>query len=100
MVRARYRTDGAVPHPLVRTGHLNGGAAALNGLRLSAGLVWPVSSPPIPSGAVLVGTDGRIMAVGPDAAVPRPEGVESVALEGILLPGLVNVHTHLELTGF
>jgi aminodeoxyfutalosine deaminase len=40
------------------------------------------------------------VAVGPDAAVPRPEGVEVIELRGVLLPGLVNTHTHLELTGF
>jgi cytosine/adenosine deaminase-related metal-dependent hydrolase len=39
------------------------------------------------------------VAVGPDAAVPRPEGVEVIELRGVLLPGLVNTHTHLELTG-
>ncbi len=73
----------------------------LTGFRLSAGLVWPVSSPPIPNGAVLVGPDGRIRDVGPDARVPRPPGFEKIDVPGgVLLPGLVNVHTHLELTGF
>ena len=69
--------------------------------RLAARWVLPVAGPPIDRGAVLLGPDGRIEAVGPDAAVPRPPDVpgESFA-DGILLPGLVNTHTHLELTGF
>jgi 5-methylthioadenosine/S-adenosylhomocysteine deaminase len=68
--------------------------------RLAAGWVLPVAAPPIAGGAVLVGADGRIEAVGPDATVPRPAGVpEDVVADGILLPGLVNTHTHLELTG-
>jgi cytosine/adenosine deaminase-related metal-dependent hydrolase len=64
-------------------------------------VVWPVANPPIVKGAVLVGPDGRVVAVGPDATVPRPAGVPAEDLPGTaLLPGLVNVHTHLELTQF
>ena len=43
---------------------------------------------------------GRIAAVGPDEAVPRPEGVRAVDYpDALVLPGLINVHTHLELHG-
>ncbi|HXY18901.1 MAG TPA: amidohydrolase family protein [Gemmatimonadales bacterium] len=68
-------------------------------LRVSARWVLPVSGPPLADGAVLVGADGRIEAVGPDAAVPRPDGAQHVVLgDAALLPGLVNAHSHLELT--
>lgn len=69
-------------------------------LRIRAGSVHPVTAPPIPDGAVLV--DGEvIVAVGPDAAVPRPPGAKLLEFpRGALTPGLVNCHTHLELTGF
>jgi len=47
----------------------------------------------------LVGDDGRIAAVGPNAHVPTPPGATSVEFaDGVLTPGLVNTHTHLELT--
>lgn len=70
------------------------------GRRLAARWVLPVAGPAIERGALLVGGDGRIEAVGPDAVVPRPAEVpEERFPEGILLPGLVNTHTHLELTG-
>ena len=51
-------------------------------------------------GALLIGPDGRIEAAGPDAAVPRPADTETERFDdAILLPGLINTHTHLELTG-
>lgn len=51
-------------------------------------------------GAVLVGEDGRIVAVGPAATVPDPPNVVAETFDdAILLPGLINTHTHLELTG-
>jgi cytosine/adenosine deaminase-related metal-dependent hydrolase len=68
--------------------------------RLSASWVLPVTRPPIRDGAVLVGDDGRVAVVGPELDVPSPPGVPSEHfVGGLLLPGLVNAHTHLELTG-
>jgi 5-methylthioadenosine/S-adenosylhomocysteine deaminase len=68
-------------------------------LRIRAGRVHPVTAPPIEDGAVLVDAGGRIAAVGPDAQVPRPREVQSLHFpDAELLPGLVNCHTHLELT--
>ncbi|MBA3893904.1 MAG: amidohydrolase family protein [Gemmatimonadales bacterium] len=69
--------------------------------RIAARWVLPIALPPIKHGAVLVGLDGRVVAVGPDAAVPRPPDVPGEDFgDAIVLPGLVNTHTHLELTGF
>jgi 5-methylthioadenosine/S-adenosylhomocysteine deaminase len=68
-------------------------------LRLGASWVHPVTAPPIPDGAVLVGGDGRIAAVGPRTHVPTPPGTAALEFPGaVLVPGLVNCHTHLELT--
>lgn len=68
--------------------------------RLSARWLIPVEGRPIEQGAILIGPDGRILAAGPDAAVPRPPGVPAEEFgDAALLPGLVNTHTHLELSG-
>jgi cytosine/adenosine deaminase-related metal-dependent hydrolase len=70
-------------------------------VRLAAGWVLPIDRPPIRDGAVLMGPDGCIVDVGSDAAVPRPEDVpERRFPDAAIVPGLVNVHTHLELTDF
>ncbi|HET9065656.1 MAG TPA: TatD family hydrolase [Gemmatimonadales bacterium] len=71
-------------------------------LRLAADWVLPVVTPPIAAGAVLLDDGGRITMVGRDADVPWPESArtERLAPGVALLPGLVNTHTHLELTGF
>ena len=56
----------------------------------------PVTRPPIPDGAVGV-ADGRIVFVG--RRDEAPAGARTIALgNSFLLPGLVNAHTHLELT--
>jgi cytosine/adenosine deaminase-related metal-dependent hydrolase len=69
--------------------------------RYSARWVLPVTAPPIADGAVLVSADGIILEVGPRSVVRLPEGAEDIRLEAaVLLPGLVNVHTHPELTAF
>jgi cytosine/adenosine deaminase-related metal-dependent hydrolase len=65
----------------------------------SARWVLPVSAPPIENGAVAV--DGQYIAgVGPHAEiVKRFPGVRIETFgEAVILPGLVNTHTHLELT--
>jgi cytosine/adenosine deaminase-related metal-dependent hydrolase len=68
-------------------------------LRLRAGSVHPVTAPPIEDGAVLVDDRGRIAAVGPDRSVPAPADARRLEFtDAVLVPGLVNTHTHLELT--
>jgi len=68
--------------------------------RLAADWVLPIGRPPIRRGAVLLDAGGRIVDVGPDQAVPRPAGIAAEQWAGAtLIPGLVNAHTHLELTG-
>jgi cytosine/adenosine deaminase-related metal-dependent hydrolase len=66
---------------------------------VSADWVLPIEAPPIRRGAVLV-VNGRVARVGAlDAFADVPERMPRVDLEGcILLPGLVNAHTHLSLT--
>jgi 5-methylthioadenosine/S-adenosylhomocysteine deaminase len=68
--------------------------------RLSARWVLPGGGPPVERGALLIGADGRIVAVGPEPDVPRPTNAPAEDFgEALLLPGLINTHTHLELTG-
>ena len=68
-------------------------------LLLRAAWALPLDAPPIPDAALLI-ADGRIAAIGPANAVAAPEGIEKLDLsDAALLPGLVNAHTHLELTG-
>lgn len=65
-----------------------------------ADLVCPVSSPPITKGAVLT-CDGRIEAIGraEDLRSSGHSAKEHDFGNAILIPGLVNAHTHLELSG-
>ena len=62
----------------------------------AAGTVMPVSSPPIPDGAVLV-ENGRISAVGPLLEVSRsnPEVPVRHFPRSTIIPGAVNTHAHL-----
>jgi cytosine/adenosine deaminase-related metal-dependent hydrolase len=59
---------------------------------LSADWVVPVEAAPIPDGAVAIGDDGRIEAVGPASELGDGERFP----ESVILPGFVNAHTHLE----
>ncbi|HEX4633164.1 MAG TPA: amidohydrolase family protein [Gemmatimonadales bacterium] len=68
-------------------------------LRIRAGRVHPVTAPPLEDGAVLVGDNGKIAAIGPHPHIPTPPGCEALEYrDAVLTPGLINTHTHLELT--
>ena len=58
--------------------------------------VMPIAAPPLRDAAVVV-ENGRIAWVGPSAEATAAHH-EQLG-EAVLLPGLVNAHTHLELTG-
>jgi aminodeoxyfutalosine deaminase len=69
-------------------------------LLLRAGWAAPMDRPPIRDGAV-VHTGGLVVAVGPAAALRRDyptATIEDVGPDAVVLPGLVNPHTHLELS--
>ena len=65
---------------------------------LSAGWVLPVGAPPIRDGRVAVDEAGIIQWVGRAGAPDEPEGTLRELGEGVLMPGLVNAHCHLELS--
>ena len=66
---------------------------------VSARSVVPVDRPPVVEGALALDDDGTIRMVGPRAAV-RAEfsAAPEERAEGVLVPGLVNAHCHLELS--
>jgi cytosine/adenosine deaminase-related metal-dependent hydrolase len=70
-------------------------AAVLSLLR--AGWVVPVSGPPIRDGVVAIG-GGRVTWIGPESGPGAPQGPVRDLGPGVLLPGLVNAHCHLELS--
>lgn len=66
---------------------------------LSAEYVLPVGSPPIKNGAVAI-EEGRIAAVGDIKAIAEsyPDAKNTHFPAAAILPGLVNCHSHLEVT--
>lgn len=61
---------------------------------LTARWVFPVAGPPLPGGIVAVAEE-TIIAVGPRGSLTADEDLGNAAL----IPGLVNAHTHLDLSG-
>jgi cytosine/adenosine deaminase-related metal-dependent hydrolase len=77
---------------------VNAGAAPARTL-LTAAWVAPMDRPPVRDGGVLV-AGGRVVAVGP-ASDLRHDGRHDARQDfgdAVILPGLVNPHTHLELS--
>jgi cytosine/adenosine deaminase-related metal-dependent hydrolase len=67
---------------------------------VTADWVLPVTGPPIAGGAVLTDDTGRISEVGPLAGVVAAAPHDTLErFDGcVIVPGLVNAHTHLSLT--
>ena len=66
----------------------------------AASYLLPITSPPLEGGAMAV-KDGRIVAVGTLHELQAQFSAQVVDLhESVIMPGLVNAHTHLELTHF
>ena len=67
---------------------------------VAADWVLPVASAPIRTGAVAIDGD-RVGWLGPLAQLPEPWSHARIdRRSGIITPGLVNAHTHLQYTGF
>lgn len=67
--------------------------------------VLPGDAPPVPDGVVIVAGrgheagEGTVLDVGPASELlARHAGAEVVRVHGAVLPGLVNAHTHIELS--
>ncbi|SOD20372.1 amidohydrolase family protein [Pedobacter xixiisoli] len=65
---------------------------------LSAELIYPVTSAPIANGVLEVSITGEIISIltAEEAEQRNLEGIEQ--FEGVLVPGFVNTHCHLELS--
>ena len=63
---------------------------------VSADWVVPVEGPALHDGAVAIGDDGRIAAVGPAGDLGKGEHFA----DSIILPAFVNAHSHLEYAGY
>jgi len=67
-------------------------------LHIRARIVWPLASPPVEDGAVLI-AGSEVVAVGRADEVRGPAGAMRVDLGDVMvLPGLVNAHCHLDYT--
>ena len=66
---------------------------------LQAAWVLPIAGPPIPNGMIDVCGD-RIVSVTPSPQPPPGDVPIQNLGDAIITPGLVNPHTHLELTGY
>ncbi len=66
---------------------------------LHADAILPGDEAPIRDGALALSADGEVTDLGPASDVlPRHAGAPIERLRGVLLPGLVNAHTHVELS--
>jgi cytosine/adenosine deaminase-related metal-dependent hydrolase len=62
-----------------------------------ADYVFPVNADPIRNGAVVVNDDGKIISVAEDIP-PEHANLPVEQLEGLICPGFINTHCHLELS--
>ncbi|MFM1876173.1 MAG: hypothetical protein RL266_1910 [Bacteroidota bacterium] len=65
---------------------------------LSADFIFPISSNPVPNGVLVVSANGMIKDVLQEDDENAPEASRIERFAGILCPGFVNAHCHLELS--
>ncbi|MGV3507672.1 MAG: amidohydrolase family protein [Sphingobacteriaceae bacterium] len=63
----------------------------------SADYILPVSTEPLKNGTVSVGADGTITGLYPENSIAI-EGADIERMEGVIVPGFVNSHCHIELS--
>src|ERR1043166_3062650 len=66
---------------------------------ITADYIFPVSSSPIKNGFVVTDDDGAVVTVSPanhPPMIPHKSALES--FRGIICPGFINAHCHLELS--
>jgi len=61
--------------------------------KISADIIYPITSPPIKEGVLILDDKGKIVAISDRQSHPDAE-----ILPGILCPGFVNAHCHIELS--
>jgi imidazolonepropionase-like amidohydrolase len=77
------------------TGGISGGLAQEKPVAFVGAEVLPIAAAPIPAGTVVI-AGGKILAVGPAATTPVPDGAERIDCTGkVILPGLVDTHSHV-----
>ena len=64
--------------------------------KISADYIFPVSSPPIKNGVVTIDDSGIITSL--PTPLPGERGVEMEVYNGVIVPGFVNTHCHIELS--
>lgn len=63
--------------------------------KITADLVYPVTSDPIPNGVVIIDDTGKIEAIGTSSDYATEDAEH---YKGAIIPGFVNTHCHLELS--
>ncbi len=63
--------------------------------KISADIIYPIAQAPIPQGVVVVNEQGKVLELGKRADY----NIEELEVfEGVIIPGFVNTHCHLELS--
>jgi cytosine/adenosine deaminase-related metal-dependent hydrolase len=65
--------------------------------RLSAHYIFPVDTPPLKNGVIEIDDDGTILNI-IDTHGKNKESAGTEFYNGILVPGFINTHCHLELS--
>ncbi|MCB0567988.1 MAG: amidohydrolase family protein, partial [Phaeodactylibacter sp.] len=63
--------------------------------KITADIIFPVAAPPVKEGVIVVNEEGKVLRLGQRA------GHDPASLEihqGVIVPGFVNTHCHLELS--